>query len=85
MNPEEFRTTAYKTIVAAPREVDRQVNDALREGWLFRSNQLLADGDMCVTLVKRELINVKAAAKRFTPKANPNTPVFPRSYTADGR
>jgi hypothetical protein len=85
MNPEEFRTTAFKTIVDKPIEVDRQVNDLIRDGWIFKSNQLLADGDMVVTLIKRELINTKAAERRFTPKAAPNTPVFPRGYSADGR
>ncbi len=79
----EFRTTAFKIVTDKPYNVECQVNDLLREGWMFKSNKLLPDGDMCVTLIKRELINVKAAERRFTPKANPNTPVFPHGY--DGR
>lgn len=80
----EFRTTAFKTLCDKPVEVDRQVNELINDGWIFKSNQLLPDGDMVVTLIKREMISVVKAKARFTPKASPTAPMFPK-YVADGR
>lgn len=78
---------AVKIITAAPAEAERQINEAINDGFTFLKSELRTDGDITAHLIKKEEINVATANKNF--KASGNTsfskPTYPRGYTADGR